>query len=97
MQSYFYARSFKRLRKFDDSIELLSKVTGENSKHGFLANIELAVHYKHHTKDLHKAMEHAARAGRCEKIPSSQKVNMRKRVERLNLKLKKSKPAAGKF
>ena len=93
----FYARSFKRLRKFDESIELLSKVTSENSRHGFLANIEMAVHYEHRTKDLHKALEHAAQAGRYQEIPSSQKVKLRKRVERLKLKLKKSKLTAGKF
>jgi len=87
----FYARSFKRLRRFDESIELLSKVTSENSRHGFLANIELAVHYEHRTKDLHKALEHAAQAGRCKEIPSGQKVNLRKRVERLKLKLKRNK------
>ncbi|MCH9025364.1 MAG: ribonuclease H-like domain-containing protein, partial [candidate division Zixibacteria bacterium] len=95
----FYARSFKRLRKFDECIELLSKVTGGDSKHGFLANIELAVHYEHRTKDLHKALDCATQAGRCEEISSSQKVKLRKRVERLKLKLKlkKSKPTAGKF
>lgn len=86
----FYARSFKRLRRFDESIELLSKVTSENSRHGFSANIELAVHYEHRTKDLHKALEHAAQAGRCKEIPSGQKVNLRKRVERLKLKLKRN-------
>lgn len=91
MQSCFYARSFKRLRKFDDSIELLSKVTGDDSKHGFLANIELAVHYEHRTKELQKALEHVKQAGRCKEIPSSQKGNLSKRVERLKLKLKKNK------
>ena len=84
----FYARSFKRQKKFDESIELLSKLTLENSKPGFLANIELAVHYEHRLKDLHKALEHAAQAGKYREIPASQKVNLRKRVERLKLKLK---------
>ncbi len=93
----FYARSFKRLRKFDESIELLSKLTLENSKPGFLANIELAVHYEHRLKDLHKALEHAAQAGKYREIPASQKANLRKRVERLKLKLKKSKLTADKF
>ena len=84
----FYARSFKRLRKFDESIELLSKLTLENSKPGFLANIELAVHYEHRLKDLHKALEHATQAGKYREVPASQKANLRKRVERLKLKLK---------
>ena len=84
----FYGRSFKRLRKFDESIGLLSKITSDDSKYGFSANIELAVHYEHRTKELLKALEHATQAGKYREISASQKVNLRKRVERLKLKLK---------
>lgn len=91
----FYARSFKRQRKYKESIGLLSKLMLKNSKHGFLANIDLAVYYEHRTKDFHKAMEYAKQAGRCKDIPAAQKVNLGKRVKRLELKLIKSKLAVG--
>ena len=93
----FYTRSFKRLKKFDESIELLSTITAEDNKHGFFANIELAIHYEHRTKEIHKALEHARQAGKFEEVSSGLRMNLKKRIERLILKHKKSKPAVGEF
>ena len=93
----FYARTFKRLKKFDESIELLSTITAEDNRHGFFANIELAVHYEHRTKEIHKALEHARQAGRFKEVSSGLRMNLRKRIERLKQKQKKSKPAVGEY
>jgi uncharacterized protein YprB with RNaseH-like and TPR domain len=83
----FRALALKRAGCWERSVLLWKQLSGEDSREGYLANIELAKYFEHRGKDPAQALIHADRANSICPGSKSQKMDLERRLSRLNLKL----------
>lgn len=83
----FRAMALKREGHLERAALLWKQLSGEDSREGYLANIELAKYFEHREKDTAQALNHAGRAKTLCSGSRSQKMDLERRLSRLNLKL----------
>lgn len=85
---WYQAQVFKRTGQLDRAVPLWEKLTESSGRESYLANLELAKHHEHRTKDIDIAMRYARAAKAAGVLSIRQKELLYKRVTRLSLKLK---------
>jgi len=83
----FRSLALKRAGCWERAVLLWKQLSGEDSREGYLADIELAKYFEHREKDPARALIHADRAKTISSGSRSQKMDLERRLNRLNLKL----------
>lgn len=87
----FQALTFKRSQKWELAIPILTKLSMEDSKEGFVANIELAKYLEHKKRDYSKALFYTENAkAKCPEL-SRYQGEISRRLDRLIKKIDKNK------
>jgi uncharacterized protein YprB with RNaseH-like and TPR domain len=86
----FHSMALKRSGQTEAAVALWQQLTVEDSREGFLASLEMAKHCEHRTRDISAALQYAQRARAL--LPESRAVrdDLRRRLKRLERKLKNS-------
>jgi len=86
---YFHSLAMKRDGRWLEAVDIWRTLSGTAGRESYLANLELAKYFEHREKDVEKALGFARKAHQiCPDSPSQQE-QLKKRLERLSLKLKK--------
>lgn len=83
-----YAQNFKRMQNLEKSVEIWKSVAADKGKMGFCACVELAKYYEHCERDYGQALEYSERASENDFITQEQTSFLKKRINRLNRKIK---------
>lgn len=85
----YQAQVFKRTGQSDRAVPLWERLTESTGRESYQANIELAKHHEHRTKDTSSAMRYARAAKATGDQSPRQRELLRKRIARLSSKLKR--------
>ena len=85
---YFNSLAIKRDGRWDEAVTIWRTLSETTGREGYLASLELAKYYEHREEDINKALSFARNARLLCPDSPFQKEQLKKRLNRLSLKLK---------
>ncbi|MBN1213541.1 MAG: ribonuclease H-like domain-containing protein [candidate division Zixibacteria bacterium] len=84
---YFHSLAMKRNGCWDEAVNIWQTLSETAGRESYLANLELAKYFEHREKNVEKALGFARKAHQLCPDSLSQQEHLKKRLERLSLKL----------
>ncbi|MDH4032918.1 MAG: ribonuclease H-like domain-containing protein, partial [candidate division Zixibacteria bacterium] len=84
----FQAQAFKRAGEKEQAASLWRSLSGGDSREAYWANLELAKHFEHSTRDYHQALRFAKMAQRICPYGKSHRDSLKHRIKRLTTRIK---------